>query len=94
MLLGVNYLHNGIGTRTRDDRYYAAASFKAILEWRKIVLREQVVSLEERGLVPTRPSHDQLLLLNVREAQSIEDIRYKMTELLPIYSACWRELYG
>lgn len=94
MLLGVNYLHNGIGTRTRDDRYYAAATFKAILKWRKIVLKEQVVSLEERGLAPARPSHDQLLLLNVREAQSIEDMRSSMKELLPMYSACWRELYG
>ena len=94
ILLGVNYLHNGVGTRTRDDRYYAAAAFKAISKWRKIVLKEKVASLEERGLAPAGPSRDQLLLLNVREAQSTDDIRCSMNELLPIYSVYWRELYG
>ena len=93
MLLGVNFLHNGVGVRTRDDRYYAAATLKAISKWRNIIFREKVVPLEERGLAPASPSKDQLLLLNLREAQDIDDIRRTMKELLPIYTAYWCELY-
>lgn len=93
MLLGVNYLHNGIGVRSRDDLYYAAATLKAISIWRKIVIREKVVSLEERGLVPSKPSQDQHLLLSVREVKA-DDIRENMRKLLPIYSEKWQLLYG
>lgn len=87
MLLGVDYLHNGIGVRARDDLYYAAATLKAIAKWRKIVSKEMVTTLEDRGLVPAKPSLGQQLLLNVREALSVSDIRDTMKKLLPIYAA-------
>jgi hypothetical protein len=94
VLLGVNYLHNGIGIRNRDDLYYAVAAFKAIDIWRKIVVREKVASLEERGLAPVNPSHDQQLLLSVRGTQTVDNIRENMRGLLPVYSEKWRLLYG
>ena len=87
MLLGVDYLHNGVGVRIRDDLYYASATLKAIEKWRKIVSREMVATLEERGLVPVKPSIDKQLLLNVRESLSVRDIRVTMKKLLPIYAA-------
>jgi hypothetical protein len=85
VLLGVDYLHNGIGVRTRDDLYYSAAALKAISKWRKIVLKEEVATLEERGLVSGQLLPDQLLLLDVREAVSVGEIRKIMKRLLPTY---------
>lgn len=87
MLLGVDYLHNGVGVRTRDDLYYASAALKAIVKWRKIVSKEIVATLEERGLAPVNPSSDQQLLLDVREALSVSDIRAAMKKMLLIYAA-------
>lgn len=94
IMLGVNYLHNGIGIRSRDDLYYAVAALKAITKWRKIVVREKVASLEERGLAPINPSHDQQLLLSVRVAQTVDDVRDSMRKLLSAYSEKWCLLYG
>jgi len=87
LLLGVNYLHNGVGVRSRGDLYYAAATLKAIDKWRKIVSREMVDTLEARGLAPKEPSPDQELLLNVREASSIREIQNTMKKLLPMFAA-------
>lgn len=87
ILLGVHYLHNGVGVRTRDDLYYAAAALKSITKWRKIVSNEKVASLEDRGLAPSNPSPDQNLLLEVREGFGVDAIRDSMKKLLPFYVA-------
>lgn len=94
VLLGVNYLHNGVGVRSRDDSYYAVAALKAITIWRKLVAKEKVASLEERGLVSTKLSHDQHLMLSVRGVQTVDNIRDNMRSILPIYLEKWRLLYG
>lgn len=86
-LLGVDHLHNGIGVRTRDNLYYAKASLKIIEKWRRIIHKEMVATLEERGLAPINPSLDQKLLLDIREVLNIEDILSIMKKLLPIYTA-------
>jgi hypothetical protein len=85
VLLGVDWLDNGVGVRTRDDRYYAAAALKAIRKWRILVARELVPSLEQRKLVPRRPRYDQKLLLALRSVDSIPELRTSMKKLLPTY---------
>lgn len=87
LLLGVDYLHNGKGIRTRDDKYYAAAALKAITKWRKLSDRDNVPSLEQRNLAPRRPSKDQSILLSVRNVKSVAEIRSIMKRLLTIYRA-------
>ncbi|MBA3312030.1 MAG: HNH endonuclease [Planctomycetaceae bacterium] len=85
VLLGVAYLHDGIGVRSRDDRYYASAALRAIQKWRLIVRREGVLTLEQRGLAPKKPSSDQRLLLAIRDAGNVQHIRRTMLKLLPAY---------
>lgn len=85
LLLGVDYLDNGVGVRSRDDKYYASAALKAAQKWRQIVFRESVATLEERGLVLPRPSRGHQLLLSVREATSVADLLRIMRACLPIY---------
>lgn len=85
VLLGVDYLDNGIGVRSRDDRYYASAALKIIGKWRRIASKASVPSLEERGLAPNKPSPDQKLLLRIRDAETILEIRRLMKQLLPFY---------
>ena len=87
LLLGVHYLFNGVGVRTRDDRYYAAAALKAIKKWRRIVTNGQVTTLEVRELAPIKPSRDQKLILGLRAVNSVDDIQILMKKLLPIYRA-------
>lgn len=90
-LLGVDYLHNGIGIRTRDNLYYAKAALKVIKKWRAIIDKEMIATLEERKLVPINPSLDQQFLLNIRESSNVSDILRIMEKLLPIYTvkAIW-----
>jgi len=85
ILLGVEYLHKGIGVR--DDVYYASATLKAITKCRKIVSKENVPTLECRELAPEKPSIDQTLLLSVRNALSVDEILSIMKKLLPIYTS-------
>ena len=87
LLLGVNYLHNGIGVRSRDDIYYAKATLKAITKWRRIVLTESISTLEERELTPVKPSTGQKIMLEVRCANSVKEVRGIMKELLPVYAS-------
>ena len=85
LLNGVDHLANLERDYRRDDKYYAAAALKAIAKWRRIVSRESVASLEERGLAPAKPARDQKLMLGIRDADSVEEIRGIMKKLLPMY---------
>ncbi|MCG3147927.1 MAG: hypothetical protein PCFJNLEI_01368 [Verrucomicrobiae bacterium] len=87
LLLGVHYLFNGVGVRTRDDRHYAAAALKAMKKWQRAVSLGNVPTLEVRGLAPIKPSKDKKLMLGLRNAKSVADIRQTMRKLLPSYSA-------
>ncbi len=87
LLLGVHYLHNGKGVRSRDDLYYASATLKAIKTWRRLVASENIPQLEDRKLAPKAPSPDQQLMLDVRSAESVDTIRKIMKRLLPSYAA-------
>ncbi|MBI5006799.1 MAG: hypothetical protein HZB95_06695 [Nitrosomonadales bacterium] len=90
MLLGVDYLHNGVGIRTRDNVYYAGATLKAITKWRRIVTKESVATLEERGIAPATPSPDQKLMLKIRNVTTVDDILTTMKKLLPAYAKAAR----
>jgi hypothetical protein len=91
MCLGVCWLHdrtNQIGeTRSRDAQYYATASLKFLATWRKIVSKENIQSLEQRGLAPAVPSADQIVMLAVRSATSVDDLLHLMRQMLPFHSA-------
>ena len=71
--------------RSRDDKYYAKASFNFLLQWRAIVTREKISSLENRGIISTALTEDQKLLLRVREAASENELRMLMKEILPFH---------
>jgi hypothetical protein len=85
--LGIAYLSEEARERSRDDAYYARASLKAIAKWRAQTKKYQVVSIEARGLTPEAPTADQSVMLLIRDADSVEDIRAMMLRLLPFYVA-------
>lgn len=85
--LGVVFLSRKGSTRTRDDTYYAKASFTILKKWKRIVTTEKVSSLEKRGLMPVRITPEHQLLLSVRYAMSVQEIRTIMGQLLPHFLA-------
>jgi hypothetical protein len=74
-------------TDARGEEYYAKASLKMLDEWRKIVKREKVEKLEDRGLVPTPANSDQNELLSLRYIHTVEEIIDKAASLSPMYEA-------
>lgn len=87
--LGLHWLNDSQSGQkhSRDDKYYARASFKFLLEWRSIVMREKIPSLEDRDIISTKLAEDQRLLLRVREASSESELKMLMQELLPFHEA-------
>ena len=87
--LGLNWLTNCRQGKkySRDDKYYARASFKILLQWRALVAREKIHSLEDRGIIPAKLTGDQKLLLRLREASSENELKMLMKELLPFHEA-------
>jgi hypothetical protein len=73
--------------RSRGDKYYARASYKILTQWRSIVAREKVSSLEDRGIISSKLTPDEKMLLRVREASSENDLKILMKELLPFHEA-------
>ena len=71
----------------RDEEYYAKASLKMLREWRKIINREKVENLEDRGLVPTPVNYDQNELLSLRHTDTVNEIIEKAALLFPMYEA-------
>jgi hypothetical protein len=59
--LGLHWLADSkrAKSRTRSDIYYSKAAFRMISTWRKLVAKENVPSLEKRGLVPKPMNRDQ-----------------------------------
>lgn len=86
LLLGVRYLHDGVGRRTRDDRYYCKATMAALRDWQCHVRRERVPSLEARGLAPLEPRADQQIMLDLRSMTQPEPVLAAMRKLLRWYS--------
>lgn len=72
---------------SRDYQYYAGAAIKALNKWRRLAERNSITSLEKRHLIARDPEHDQLTLLQAREATTPSDITKLMKELYPIYKA-------
>ena len=87
LLMGTAYLHEYIGKRKRDHDYYAATVLRFLNQWRALVKRRSVLSLEDRGLLPERLSEDQHRMLEVRTMTSKEEVIRIMQSLLPIYAA-------
>lgn len=85
--LGIAYLSEEGCTRVRDDLHYARSSYRIIGKWMRITKRQAVPSLEARGLVPRSLSRDQRLMLSIRKAKSVSDVRRLMRQLLPFYVA-------
>ena len=66
LLMGTAYLHEYIGKRKRDHHYYAATVLRFLSQWSALINRRRVLSLEDRGLLPTQLSVDQHMMLEVR----------------------------
>lgn len=87
LLLGVLFLSEKGCTRSRDHNYYARAALRMQVAWRRITKKEEVPSLEARGLAPRRPSFDQRSLLTIREESTVEGLLRMMRRLVRPYSA-------
>ncbi len=91
VLFGVDELYNleiGKRPKVRGAPYYSNAAFRALAAWRRHAVG--VPTLEARGLVPTRPTDDQTILLGLRNASSTNDVTRAMGELLPFTRASMR----
>lgn len=88
-LLGVGRAY-GVETRqprkTRGVEYYAIACLKALRLWRE--LAAGVDSFEMRGLAPAKPTSDQAILLSLRQARDIADVRRVISALVPYHREC------
>lgn len=90
LLLAVVWLRNKALSRKlnkRDANYYSKSAFKAVREWRSIIEKENVLSFEERGLVPQNPCKGINLMLSIRESRSTEEVLNIVHALAPIYTA-------
>lgn len=87
IMMGQNRRKNKGKTDVRGEAYYAKATLKMLHEWRKIVIREKVETLEDRGLVPTPVNSDQNDLLSLREIYTVKEIIDKAVSLYPMYDA-------
>lgn len=87
LIIGHIRRKQGGKTDKRDEAYYANACLTRLNEWRKIVEREKVAKLEDRGLAPTSASSDQIELLSLRGIDSVKAIMDKAISLYPMYDA-------
>lgn len=79
------YLSNG-KKQIRDDEYYIKACFKRITEWKKLVERNNVANLTERGIFdPQTASNSQIPLFSLSEVASVDDVFKLLDELFPLY---------
>ena len=79
------YLKNG-KKQIRDDFYYSKACLKRVLAWQKHSKAEDVSSLTERKILSADPSPEQLLLISVLEAKTVEDVLTKLDKAFIFYS--------
>ena len=72
---------------------------KRLEEWRRLIAKEAVTSLEDRKLVLKPLLRDRKLLLSVREMTTTKQIEKLMRELLPYHAAnfeaidCFQDAY-
>lgn len=86
LLNGVDDLANLDCRYSRDDKYNAGATLRAVSEWCRIVSRDSVATVEERGLAPKKPVQDRKLMLGIRNVDNVEELRRSMRKLLPMYA--------
>ena len=85
--MGVAFLARANYTIIRDDEYYLNAALRMLRKWRIITEREDVPSLESRGLAPRQPNDDQRLMLRVRDIEKKNEFRQIMRNLVPFFKS-------
>lgn len=79
-------------SRRRGPDYWGRAAFGYLATWREIVAAECPASMKARGLLPSRPSADQKVLLRLVEAKSADDVGALVEELSAWSAPSWDAL--
>ena len=79
---------------TRGLEYRNKATFKFLCMWRNLVASERPATMSKRRLLPSHPSSDQQIILQLLDAQRPEDIRKIAKALVPFSKASWDALSG
>jgi len=77
---------------TRGLKYRCKASLKFLKQWRALVELEKPDTLKKRGLVPLRPSPDQVILMRILEASDVSDIKKIARAIVPYSRESWNAL--
>ena len=86
--IGLNYIYNRQNgfKRSRDYNYDAKASLNCLTKWRRLVEKDSVESIEQRGLGPTNPEADQQELLKIRQSTSTRSLVKTMEDLFYVFN--------
>lgn len=77
---------------SRGIDYHSRAAVRFLTQWREGIDAERPGSMKARGLIPSRPSPDQKLLLRLTDAERPADVRRIITALAPWGEASWAAL--
>lgn len=80
--------------RSRDYDYYARAALKSLTKWRRLMESGDVISLEQRGLMPPKPEPDQEQLLEIRRLTTTAALCKMMRDLFRLYSAAAKATFS
>ena len=76
----------------RDRRYWANAALHSLEAWRKG--SDEAASLKARKLLPSRPTVDHKILMELQSASSVAAIMRIIAELVPYVRASWLATAG
>jgi hypothetical protein len=85
LLFATDRIANEGSTRKRGVDYYSKAAWSMLCTWRRIVASELVPAFEERRLLPDPFNQDQKIMLGLRTAANLEEVRELAGQLLPFY---------
>lgn len=78
--------------RSRGPDYWSRCALRYLTTWGKLVELERPTLMKSRGLLPTRPSPDQKILIRLTEAEDAAEIGELMLELARWNGPSWDAL--